>query len=178
MYKLQATKASERSKKYAIIAVIVVAVITLGVLGYNKLNNNNPPENANQPKYPLAQQDDTPSVDPANPNDDQKANPPIPSEQVDQPVPVATTGSIAIAELEQANGYINTKATVDNFEATKCVYSFTNANARPVVRETANGCSGVSIPEVEFELIGTYTLTVTAYSTTDKLTATQEIAIQ
>lgn len=96
-----------------------------------------------------------------------------------QQVPVAPKGSVSIVDLEQAKGYINAKAVVSNFTTTQCVYSFTAQDARPVIRQIDGDCEGISIPQGEFELIGTYTLTVTAYNgTTEKISGSKDIAVQ
>lgn len=96
-------------------------------------------------------------------------------------IPSAASGSINIVDLEQANGYINAKASVSNFTTTQCVYSFTTANNanNPIIRQLDSQCDGVSIPEVQFQYLGTYTLTVTAYNgTSEKISTTKDIDVQ
>lgn len=95
-------------------------------------------------------------------------------------VPVAPAGAITIVDLDQADGYVNAKATVSNFTPTSCVYTFTSDGAdKPVIRTLDGTCDGISIPEVEFQYIGTYTLAVTAYNgTSEKITASKDIVVQ
>lgn len=109
--------------------------------------------------------------------DKNTATPPtnVTSEQVS----LASKGIITITDLDQSSGYINAKASVSDFNVTQCVYSFTAPDAKPVVRQQDGSCEGVSIPEAEFEIIGTYKLTVTAYNgIIEKISTTKDIDVQ
>lgn len=176
MYKVHSNSGKNKKNKMLTATVIVILVI-ITCLAFYFLNNapkEDKPPITIQPKYPVTQENQT-TID--NTNSDKPVQGDV-SAQTDQQVPTALEGSINVTELSQANGYINAKATIVNFTANKCVYSFVNQDARPVVRETSSGCDGISIPEVEFELIGTYNLTVTAYSETDKISTSKSIEIK
>lgn len=96
------------------------------------------------------------------------------SEDID----TSTTGTIEIASFNQSDGYVTVEAKIKDFAAQQCVYTFSIEAGKPVVREQSGSCSKISIPEGEFDRIGVYTLTVTAYADSDKLTTSQEIDIQ
>jgi len=93
-------------------------------------------------------------------------------------VPASAAGSVTISTLKQSGSYVIAAAQVSNFATTQCVYTFTKDGSKPVVREVSNSCSEVSIPVGEFEMIGTYTLTVNVYNGTQKLSASQDISVQ
>ena len=100
------------------------------------------------------------------------------SSRTSEEVPTTSVGSITINELYQKDGYVNVKAVVSNFSATSCVYSFVIDSGKPVVKEHNGTCAGLSISQDEFDKIGTYTITATAYSASEKLTATGTIDIR
>ena len=162
-----------------IILAIVLLVITAFAVWWFMFREVDPTKNY-KPKYDTPTTNQITQTDAKNAQDadDYKNSTETPSTQTSDQVPVSQAGSIVITDLDQADGYVNALATVTNFTPTKCVYSFTSPDARPVVRELTGNCTGISIPQVEFEFIGTYTLTVTAYSGTDKVTATKDISIQ
>lgn len=134
-----------------------------------------------QPKYPIVEgkadrnTEDTQQTD--TNNKEVKSNVPADT-KTSQEVPAATTGAIVITEVEQSNGYVNAKAATSNFSSSQCVYSFVAPDSRPVVKEQPGNCSGISVSQNEFDKIGTYTLTVTAYGESGKLEAKKEIYIR
>lgn len=92
-------------------------------------------------------------------------------------IPVNTSGSIDIAYLNQSDGAVHAKAVVTNFSTEKCVYSFTADGSKPVVREQTGDCKELSVAQDYFDKIGRYNLTVTAYSSNDKLLISREIDV-
>jgi len=173
-------KHSSLNKKNLTIILVIVGVVIIAAVAFWLITSRHDPTSQYHPKYstPSASSGgssvSTPQVENDSKNSDQTA-----SDTTSQQVPVAPSGSVAIVDLSQADGYINAKATVSGFTTTQCVYTFTAQDARPVIRQINGDCTGVSIPQGEFELIGTYTLTVTAYNgTTEKVTASKDISVQ
>lgn len=168
---------TQTGKKRVIVLTLLAAVIVLAtvvIYWYSSIQN---PTDAYQPKYPV---ENTPASDIpfAVPNNTDKTDQIIASPQTSEEVPQATSGTLEIIELNQASGFVNARAKATNYSESKCVYQFGSTNARPIIREISGECSGISIPQVEFEKIGTYSLTVTAYNDTSKITATRDIAIR
>lgn len=162
--------------------IVILLIVISGILTWHFLLRDKDPTNSYHPKYTISssagQNEGTGGSDQAtgdkNPTED-STNTNVTSEQV----PVSSSGSVTIVDLEQKDGYINAKASVSGFTTTKCVYSFTADEADPVVKTTAGSCDGISIPEVEFQYLGTYTLTVTAYNnTTEKITTMKDIDVR
>lgn len=120
------------------------------------------------------------SLDTTNPDQvdikDEKSN--LGSNKTNEDISSSQSGSITIQSFEQKDGSVNVRAETSNFNALKCVYSFTADGGKPVVKEQAGGCSALSIPQNEFDMIGKYTLTVTAYSANEKVTISKEIVVQ
>jgi hypothetical protein len=79
-------------------------------------------------------------------------------------VPVAPELTISIGQVRQDRGHVSASAKV-NIDGT-CVFQFDPSDgSRPVVREDSavGGSCSVSIPEVEFALLGSWTLRATVY---------------
>lgn len=181
MHKTRTIKTKSYPKSPTIVLVFLM-VLLLGVAVWWFIFRNTDPAKSYQPQYPESvktelKQGDNKSATAA---DDYKNsdNTSTPSSETSNQVPLAKTGNIEIKNLNQKDGFVNVLATVSNFETNKCVYIFNATDSRPVVREISGNCSGVSIPQVEFEMIGTYTLTATAYSGSEKITATKDIDVK
>lgn len=168
------TRVNQRAKSKVVIwaSCIVAALLLVGGVYYYFIRKTLPTDTYS-PRYPISSQ--TPTT-----NQEQKGDTAAeqPSSTTTEQVPAATTGSIRITDLVQEKGFVNIGIEVSNFTVSKCVLSFTSDGAKPIVREQSGGCHNTSIPQVEFEKIGDYTLTVTAYSASDKIQATQEINVQ
>lgn len=171
---MQTSKRS--SKKVFLIGACTVALLFVGVLAYWWYISQQSPTASYSAKYPV--QDVSTDEEDSEGDVNDKASQSTSSNQTSEDVSLSSQGSIAIVDLAQESGFVNALATVSGFSVLKCVYQFESSNARPIVRETAETCSGVSIPQVEFEKIGTYTLTVTAYSESEKITTSREIEIR
>lgn len=160
-----------------LIPVLAFALLASAIIFY--LFYGADPTKDYNPKYPLNDSGQSVSNTPeSNSSDQPSKNPVSTNDKTSEDTPVVPTGSIAIAELEQSSGYVNARAVVSNFTAAQCVYSFVAENSRPVVREQQGDCSGVSISQNEFDKIGTYTLTVTAYNSAGKVEAKKDIYVR
>lgn len=97
-------------------------------------------------------------------------------------IPVSTTTSVEITNLQQSNGKVIYAATVTNPAGSgTCSAVFTNDIAKPVTRTTgADGtsCGPVSIPESEFSAIGTWTLTLRYYTDGTQAVTTKTIDVK
>lgn len=169
-------KNKHRTNKKFLIAAVIAGVLLIAAIAYFIISRNNDPTRTYTPQYPESVKT---SESDGNIKSDDKTRPDNPvSPQSSQEVPASNSGSLSITNLNQQDGFVNALASVNNFTTNKCVYLFTSEGAKPVVREQSGVCSGVSIPQVEFDKIGGYTLTVTAYGNSSKLEATQEISIR
>ncbi len=157
--------------------VVVVGLVLLALFGvWYFFYYPQDPTRSYKPQYPQASSsDERPASTTQQPT--KESGTPLDT-RVSEDVPVASQGLIDIADLNQKDGFVNARAQVSGFSVVKCVYQFESTGARPVIREQSGGCSGVSIPQVEFEKIGTYTLTVTTYGDTDKLSASKDILVR
>jgi flagellar basal body-associated protein FliL len=176
---------SNKHARTILISVIAgIVVIAAGLVVYFAYFANHPKTTEPSPQYPVTQSDSnngTPSknVDYGKGSSGDTTNTGSDTTTTSNQVPVANSGTITITTLNQTSGYVNAQAVVSGFSTTQCVYSFAAPQAKPVVRQINGNCSGISIPESEFEFIGTYTLTVTAYNgTSEKISASKDIAVQ
>ncbi|MCB9822872.1 hypothetical protein H6800_01190 [Candidatus Nomurabacteria bacterium] len=166
-YKTKKIMTKINNKKATIIIVIAVLLLLVGALAYYLFRSEDP-TNDYKPLYETASDREADSSNDNKAKDDtSQSTTPSTSEEV----PSSPSGSVRITQANQANGFINAKAEVSDFQVKTCVYQFTSEGARPVIRETQNQCEGISIPQAEFEKIGTYNLVVTAYSTGNKISS-------
>lgn len=150
------------------LAVVFVAIVGLWAIGNNK----------NTPQFPASVNSSDTKPNPNTNDGDADVKTDSVSDQTTDNIESSASGRILIETLNQTHGYVNVKATVEQFKVNKCVYEFTSDGARPVIRETPDDCQGISINQMEFEKIGPYLLTVTAYGETGKLTDSQTINIK
>lgn len=166
-------KNKSRNNLY-IVAVVVVILAILGIVLYVFFTNQS---SERTPEYPTT---DSNNSSTGTSNEDSTKSPSS-SNETSTPsdeIPVSEAGAVTITNLNQKSGYVNVLATVSNFTPTQCVYTFTSEGSKPVTRAQDGSCSGVSIPQEEFDKIGTYTLTVSVYGQGEKLTATKDIYVQ
>lgn len=165
-----------RLKKTLLAGLIAIALLVLGFVIYYFFFAPKDPTTSYAPQYPdstSAKNSETRETAPET-----TKTPESQAGQIAENIPVASSGSIEIVDLNQRDGFVNALAQVSGFTSTKCVYLFESEGARPIVREIVGACSGVSIPQVEFEKIGTYTLTVTAYNDSQKVTTSKELSVR
>jgi hypothetical protein len=161
-----------------LIGTILFALEKTGVTNFYT-NSEETNENAGTPYADIKDVeitgDSDQSGDASNPKENSSTNI---SDKTSNDFQVNTSGSISITTLDQTNGIVSAQATVSNFSPQQCVYTFTIQDGKPVIRETNNECTRVSIPQGEFDRIGLYKLTVTAYSGSEKLTTSKDIDIK
>ncbi len=97
-------------------------------------------------------------------------------------IPKSTNISLTIDLLEQANGRITYSATVSNpADKGTCSVVFTREGSKPVTRvdETqTEKCGPISIPELEFESVGPWLMTLRYYSNNTQAVATKMIEVR
>ena len=162
----------KNTKRIVIISVLTVVLIAtaVGALFYSTRPSEQPSSSA--PGIPAGEQGTI------NPTKEQDLNSTPPEDKTDEEIQPSKEGAVVISGYGQSGGVITASATVTDFQTVKCVYLFESSGAKPVVKETANGCDTVSINEVVFDKVGTYTLTVTAYSANEKIVAAQEVQVK
>lgn len=157
-------KSTVRRKYFA--ALIVILLAAGAGIAYIYILGQDPTKNYT-PKYEVKSSKNSSSSTSESDAEKEGVNIDSLPNTTDQ-VPASSEGTIDIVDLNQATGFVNAKASTANFVATKCVYQFTSDGAKPVVRESEN-CNAISVPQADFEKIGTYSLTVTAYNANMKL---------
>lgn len=95
-------------------------------------------------------------------------------------VPVAKKTTINITQLYQTNGRIDYQATISGTTGGTCSAIFESERGKPVTRtskSTGNVCSA-SIPAMEFDAPGDWTLTLRYYIDNTQATATKNVKIR
>jgi hypothetical protein len=171
-------KIQKASHKKAIIlsvigALLIVAAATayyLKIQSDNAIEKSHEKANSSDSQNPQSKSN-LPSTDSTNVD---------PSKSTDE-VPVKQDASLIITKLEQSGGSVSYAATFDGIDGNgTCSAQFTASGAKPVTSTTkASGqeCSA-SISEVNFNLIGTWTLTLRYYTANTQVTATKAINVQ
>ena len=94
------------------------------------------------------------------------------SNKTTENTPVSPTLSLNDVTATENGGYVSATAHIlgNKYQSGSCVFTFENANARPVIRQAnvissanALACSSGNIPAVEFSVLGTWKLTVRYY---------------
>lgn len=97
-------------------------------------------------------------------------------------IPESANVSLSIDSLKQADGRITYSATISNPAAKgTCSVVFTKDGSKPVTRvdETqTNKCGPISIPELEFESVGTWIMTLRYYSNNTQAVTTKTIEVR
>lgn len=169
---------TSRSRRKLLLAGTVL-VIFLAVGGYLVYKRSQHPEA------------DKNAVDPTNTSAKATA-PELSGTQNDDGTPLDATSdqipanpdlSLQITELNQQNNTVTARAVITSSGSGNCVFSFATPEGRPVVKQvasqTANGSQGcsVSIPEVEFDKLGEWELTVSFYYNNAKAEASRKVMI-
>lgn len=97
-------------------------------------------------------------------------------------VPTSSSSVITIDSVEQTNGLITYSATITN-PATEgtCSAIFTKPNSKPVSRvfNTKSAmCGPVSIPELEFESLGSWLMTIRYYANDSQSVDTKSVEVR
>lgn len=96
-------------------------------------------------------------------------------------IPESNTTSILIKSLNQLNRTVNADIDITNASSEGiCSYTFTKDGAKPATRSvnTNNSNCPISIPELEFEMIGLWKLEVKYFSNNKQTTINSEIDIK
>jgi hypothetical protein len=176
----------KKYKKISKIKIITSAIIMIALLGsvfifLNRQASKVDQDNAAQKSKDEAQTNSAKSTD-ANGSSD-KSNSSISSKTSEQ-VPDSSTVTVNIDRSSQADGLVSSIAVINNTsESGSCVFIYSTPDAKPVSREakstlidTKNTCS-IGIPEVEFNKLGLWNLTVYFYLNDQKSETTKDVTI-
>lgn len=166
------SKNSRISRRLLVSAAIILLLAAVSGFYYYKATQR--PTDTYRPQYPVSDSTKQPQSETKQGGKKEPTTLPNTTEET----PEAKTGTITILDLNQRDGFVNVNVTTTDFSTTRCVYQFTSEGARPVVKEFQGLCQATSIPQVEFEKIGSYTFTAIAYSATEKITTTRDINIK
>lgn len=161
-------KASRKTILSTTIVIAAVLLVSLGLYWVFVVGKTSPQTNT------IDSGSDTPSVK----NETPTPNTDTTIDKTTDEIPTDAKGSITINSFTQKNGVVTVRASTSDFAATKCVYSFTIDGGKPVVKEQKNACQTMSLSQELFDKIGTYKLTVTAYSANDKIAVSREVDIE
>lgn len=169
-YKLGASP-ERRLNKGLVALCSVLALVIIGALYWFFVHNNAPANQGLQDTTSGTSQDQQASTG-DNPS-------PIKQPPVSDDIPVNPALAITNIGFSHSEGFINASAEVTG--ATQegvCVFSFETNEGRPVVVQ-ANGSTDctVKIPEVEFDKIGAWNLTVTFYQDNQKTSLSKEVVV-
>lgn len=99
-------------------------------------------------------------------------------------VPVDRAASVKITNAIQSGTQVNASATISGApDQGTCVFLFSAPEAKPVTKETTSAgrdeqSCDISVPTVEFDLLGQWDLTVTFFRDNTKASASTELTIQ
>lgn len=174
------TQKNRRNSKrlYAGIAIVLLVVAGLGaVLWYKDYSA----KRDLQSRIKAQDEAQTQSAKNDSLNTDNKETPVQPSGSTSEQVEKSPTTLIVIDTFTQKDHLVQTSAhSTDPTGAGSCVFQFSAADSRPVVKQVAarNGTCSVSIAETEFDRIGTWKLKVTYYMNSQKSEAEEDVLIQ
>jgi cytoskeletal protein RodZ len=179
-------KTNNKSRKITLLVAGVVVLLAAGTYAAyatytwpfdtrQEVSNTSEEATNNSDSTNPGQKKDTPSTETQTDVDDNKTT--------DQ-VPVAETGALTITSLKQENGNITYAASLQNVDTPgtcSALFEHSDGAARPVTRtgaSTSDGCPEMSIPEVEFNALGTWKLTLRYYVNDTQLVATKSVEIK
>jgi len=106
--------------------------------------------------------------------------PGVDSSKTTDQIPESTTTSISITKLTQSQKMVNADISINSSTTDGiCSYTFTKDGAKPVTRSvnSSNNSCTTSIPELEFEMIGTWNLKAKYFSNNTQTTTNSEVTI-
>ena len=174
---------SRRSKFLRIISICFAALLLIGG-GLYALEKTRVTNIVQDPFYVSDEQktEDATKNDPTNNGKGDAMNTEgVDSNKSTDDIPQSTTASISINSTTQSSGTISTDISIENNSQNGvCSFTFTKENARPVVRsvDTSSNSCKVSIPEQEFEMIGTWNLSVHYFSNNTQATAEGTVSVR
>ncbi len=173
-------KKSFLSKKVWVIIILIVLLSTVATAVYfytkQTYHATTSPETTDEAKDI---KDKKPATYPEQTNSD--SNPDKTSSQNNtddaSPPPAPGKASVTMASYAQENHQITTVVAVTGHTSTSnCTFTFSHADAKPVVRQvqvSGNSCNATA-PEVEFSVVGLWQLNVSLYNGSTKLAETNQ----
>lgn len=172
-----------RRKLLRIIAIAVVAALVIGGSLY-ALEKSRITNVIKDPFYTSDEQkaEDATKNDPTNNGKGGEANTDgVDSNKTTDEIPQSTTISISLDSTTQSSGNVVAKVSIkNNSQDGVCSFTFSKENARPVVRsiDTSSNSCEVSIPEQEFEMIGTWNVSVHYFSNNTQATVEGSVSVK
>jgi hypothetical protein len=176
-------KKSPRSRKVKLFSILILVCLLLAASAAFIVYKSRQADEAmmTQKNKDEAQTQSAKKVD-AEKSSDTKTTPSTNS--TSQEVETTSTVILAIDSFNQSNHSVNAAASITGANADGvCVFLFTSEGDKPVTREVGSTmneqrrtCS-ISIPEVEFNKLGTWKLNVTFYLNNQKSEASKDVTI-
>lgn len=181
-FKLNSVQKKSRKKRF--ILLLVTAVFLTGAIGTYVIFANKK-DTLTSPQNIISRENDAKSSNDRSSKEDSIKNP---LESTDpEKLPVSKKLSFSEITSDQQNGLVTVSASISGTDTDTdtqgyCTFSFSAPESRPVVRRVNRSgnpavCSS-SIPEVEFDRLGTWNVDVTFYTSDNKITSSKEIVIQ
>ena len=142
------------NKRTLLLASLILALLASVIGAYAYTSNQQEEKHAD-----TTQSDNGPASD-------IKQNPPAPGSDSNPGPQITPSYSVEITEVKQEGGYVSVESVVDSDTEGTCAFSFTSEGARPITKtEPSTGSEGpqycnLRAPEVEFEKIGSWSVTV------------------
>lgn len=180
---MKSIQKKKQSKKVVFLIVLIVLLFTAsGAVFYYQTRSNPQPTTTNTTSEET--QPSSPNIEAESNDKGSVINPPVndttDNNTTTDNVPQAKSISIAINKLEQSNGYVVYRSTVAGADAGTCSATFTNNYGKPVVKNspmTNMVCEG-SVNEMEFDALGTWTLTIRFYNNNTQASDTRKVEIR
>ncbi|MFO0971614.1 MAG: hypothetical protein U0520_04705 [Candidatus Saccharimonadales bacterium] len=180
-FKLGSSK-QRRRKRYFVIPLILllIAGVSFAGLHYQKRFDRETAQKAQSEE--IAKNDS--SATKAKDGKTQEPSPGIDNPNVDE-IPESNLLSVTITSLTQEGAFIEASATIQGSDTQgTCVFSFTSTDSKPVVKQIVSSESSgkqscaVSVPRVEFDKRGDWSLLLTLYCEGNKTSASQAIMLE
>lgn len=167
----------KRSKSKLLIFGLALVVILVGTGGYLWVSSRSKAVTQDTVAIP-----DT-SKKPGAEGDTEKSQ----GKQSDQttitnpPETVSSSASMTITETTSNTSGVRVASVVAGFAPTRCIFSFNSPDSRPVVKETdatGQSCGPLEVRSVEFDKIGEWDISITAYSLAQRVVAEGRVSVQ
>lgn len=188
-YRYMKIAKKNHKKKKMLITFVSIGVIALGALGVYYLVR---PDTSQQHERDAAQRDTEnatdstatdsykPEVLPQGKESAGQSDPNVDAGSSPEDIPTAPGASVLLEELSQFGSHITYRAGVTGFTEGLCSATFTSRLGRTVAKTTpiTNGSCSQSIPEMEFDALGEWQLSLRVYHNNTQATAERNIVIK
>lgn len=175
-FNISQSNASKRRGSKFLMSALILAVLLIGAAGYFWVNSrsNDEPKSTDDIR-------DT-SKQPGAEGDTGNTESKITESAVAQPPDsIDSTASLEIIEKSSGANGVRVTARATGITPARCQFSFSSPESRPVVKETAAKgvtCGPLEIAAVEFDKIGEWNISVTAYNSEQRVVAEGTLIVQ